>query len=83
MTKQEHRMMILMFARMFEALTIVTETLKRSEIWTGDDERAFSHATHSDLDKLRGNVLQAHQEYLDCAARSGVVTGLETEPPPQ
>jgi hypothetical protein len=81
MTTNEHELMILMFARLHEAIGAIADTLKSRDLWTGDDQRAFSHAVHEDPEKLLGFVLQARRDYLRSAARSGVVTGLETEPP--
>jgi hypothetical protein len=78
MTKQEHEMMLLMFVRMQEAVGIVVEALKSRELWTADDVKAFSHATHYDDKKMLYYVLQARADYLRCAKEVGVVTGLET-----
>jgi hypothetical protein len=77
MTRQEHELMVLMFARLYEAMGVIKETLKSRELWTADDERAFSHAVHDDNKKLAEYFFQAMKDYLRLAQKSGVVTGLE------
>jgi len=81
MTPKEHELMMLMFARMQESIGVLTDVLKSREIMTGDDEKAFNHATHSDPKRLLRFVLQAHDDYQKCAEQVGVVTGLENGPP--
>jgi hypothetical protein len=78
MTPQEHEMMLLMFTRMNEAIGIVVEALKSRDLWTAEDVKAFSHATHYDNQKLLSYLLQARVDYLKCAKQAGVVTGLES-----
>ena len=41
MTKEEHQLMILMFARLHEALEAISETLSSRGIWAGDDKCGF------------------------------------------
>jgi hypothetical protein len=77
MTDKEHELMVLMFARMFEAIATVTDTLKSRGLWTADDEKAFRYAVHADDAKLLGFVAQATVDYIGLARRAGVVTGLE------
>jgi len=81
MTKQEHEMMLLMFTRTRQMFEIFTEVLASRGILTGDDARAFSHAIHYDASKTLKAVLQTWQDYQASAVQSGVVTGLENEPP--
>lgn len=81
MTPQEHELMLTMFARMQEAVGILTEVLKRDGLLTGDDEKAFSHAVHHDPNRTVQFALQAWHDYQSCAAQVGVVTGLENGPP--
>jgi hypothetical protein len=76
MTSEEHKLMILMFARLHEALGMISETLKSRGIWTDDDEAAFSHAVHTDDEKMLHYVSQATNDYLRHASRLGVETGL-------
>ena len=73
MTKHEHELMIMMFARANEAIGILTETLKSRGLWTGDDEKAFAHAVHADDLKILRYVAQARSDYLKCATSLGVV----------
>ncbi len=75
MTVKEHEFMILMFARVYESIGILTETLKSRGIWTGDDERAFSHAVHADMGNLLRFAAQAKRDYLALAKESGLVVG--------
>lgn len=81
MTKKEHELMLLMFARTQQIFGILTEVLTSRGILTGDDAKAFSHATHYDDAKTWKFVLQAWRDYQSAAIQSGVVTGLESEPP--
>jgi hypothetical protein len=78
MTKEEHELMVLMFARLYESLGVIADVLKSREILTGDDQKAFSHAVHADDRKLVAYLGQAHKDYLDLARQAGVVTGLES-----
>jgi hypothetical protein len=72
MTPQEHELMILMFARMNEAIGIVVEALKSRGLWTADDVKAFSHATHADDQKILVYAAQARHDYLACARLCGI-----------
>jgi hypothetical protein len=81
MTKQEHEMMIMMFARTWQMFEILTAVLSSRGILTGDDMRAFAHAIHFDQSKTMKAVLQTWQDYQAVAIHSGVATGLENEPP--
>ena len=78
MTNEEHELMVLMFARLYEAIGIIGDVLKSHELLTGDDPAAFSHAVHADDQKLVAYLAQAHKDYLNAARQVGVVTGLET-----
>jgi hypothetical protein len=81
MTKQEHEMMLLMFARTRQMFEIISDVLSSSGVLTGDDAKAFSHAVHYDDRKRLTAVVQTWRDYQAAAIQSGVVTGLETEPP--
>lgn len=72
MTKQEHEMMILMFARLNESVGIIVEALRSRDILNADDVKAFSHATHADAKKVLSYVVQARVDYLKAATQSGV-----------
>jgi hypothetical protein len=81
MTKQEHEMMLMMFARTRQMFEIVSEALASRGVLTGDDAKAFSHAVHYDEKKRLTAVVQTWRDYQFSAKQSGVVTGLEGEPP--
>jgi hypothetical protein len=72
MTKQEHELMVLMFARLNESIGVIVETLRSNGIWTGDDSKAFSHAVHADEQKVLFYVSQARRDYFEFAKLSGV-----------
>jgi hypothetical protein len=78
MTTNEHQLMIFMFARLSESIRVIVETLKSREIWTNDDVQAFAHLVHEDDEKMKRLIARVMEEYLQAAAQSGVVTGLET-----
>ena len=63
MTKQEHEMMLVMFARTGQMFRILTEVLTSRGIVTADDARAFSHAIHYDDEKTLKTVLQTWDDY--------------------
>jgi hypothetical protein len=77
MTKEEHQLMILMFARLHEAIEAISETLSSREIWLGDDRKAFQDLVRSDKYKLGTYVVRAGRDYLKLAKKLGVVTGIE------
>jgi len=52
MNEKEHELILLMFARMYEGIQVIKDTLKSRDLWTEDDERAFSNAVHDDPQKL-------------------------------
>ena len=81
MTPLEHELIMLMFARMNEAIATITDVLKSRGLLTEDDAKAFSHAVHYDETKTLPVVLQTWRDYLACAAQVGVATGLENGPP--
>jgi hypothetical protein len=73
MTKQEHELVVMMFARTNEAIGIIIEALKSREILTKDDVKAFSHATHADDQNILRYAAQAQADYLKCAELCRVV----------
>jgi hypothetical protein len=75
MTAKEHELMLLMFARLYESIGILEETLKSRGLWTGDDPKAFSHAVHADDKKLLLYTSRARQDYVNIANQLGVVSG--------
>ena len=80
MTKEEHELVVLMFARWAQAMVTISDALKRDGIWTDDDEKAFRAVAQYDAKKLLGRSALALKEYLKCAKQVGVRTGLD-EPP--
>jgi len=80
MTKEEHELMVLMFARWAQAMMTISDALKRDGIWTGDDEKAFRAAAQFDDRKILECAALALTEYLKCAAQAGVRTGLDESP---
>jgi len=75
--------MVMMFARMFQALAAITETLKSRELWTGDDEKAFNRAVHENNQLLLKCAAEALLEYERIAKLEGVETGLIPPQPAQ
>ncbi len=73
MTKEEHTLMIAMFARINESIGVITDALKSREILTDDDPKAFSHAAHVDERRLLSCAAQARKDYLAFANQLGVV----------
>lgn len=81
MTPQEHQLMVMMFARMNEAIGIVFDTFKSNGIWKEGDQQAFAAEVRLDREKSFGYFAQALADYTHCAASHGVETGLPTTPP--
>jgi hypothetical protein len=77
MTHDDHHLMVLMFARTFQAMAAITETLKSRGIWTEDDEKAFNFAVHQNDAVILRCAALAMTEYLKVAAKVGVETGLD------
>jgi hypothetical protein len=77
MTPQEHKLIILMFARLHESMDIVATNLKSHGVWNDADQEAFRYASHADEKKLEEFVTQATYDYLEAAKNLGVATGLE------
>lgn len=83
MTPKEHELQVLMFARLFEAVGVLSDVLTSRGVLTGDDAKAFRHAVHHDPTKLLEHVSQAMLDYEKCAAQLGVETGLGKQLPIQ
>src|SRR6266481_1638968 len=75
MKTKEHELIVLMFARLYESIGIIEETLKSRGLWTGDDPKAFSHAVHADDRKILHYVERARSDYLAFANQLGVIVG--------
>ena len=80
MNPQEHELMVLMFARLIQAMSTLSDALKREGIWTGADEQAFRAVAQLDDRRILECAALALTEYLKCAKTVGVLTGLG-EPP--
>lgn len=81
MTTEEHQLQILMFARVFEAMTAISEAMKRAEIWDDDDEKAFRHVAFHDLKLYSQSIVLATDNYMTIAKNLKVSTGLEEKGP--
>jgi hypothetical protein len=71
MTSQEHQMMILLLARMNQAIGALSEALKSREIITAD-LKAFLFAAWDDNRQILAAVAQARSDYLEIAKQAGV-----------
>jgi hypothetical protein len=72
MTTEEHTLMILMLARMNQAIGALSEILKSRDIVTADDLKAFHFAAWDDDRQLLKAVAQARSDYLKIAKQAGV-----------
>jgi hypothetical protein len=76
MTKEEHTLMIMMFARMNEGLGAIRDILRSRGIISGDDLKAFRHAVYDDAVKIHEYFAQARMDYLTLANQQGVKTDI-------
>ena len=65
-------MMILMLARMNQAVGALSEVLKSRELVTAEDLKAFHFAAWDDDRQLLKAVTQARSDYLKIAKQAGV-----------
>ena len=72
MTKQEHETMVMMFARMYQAIGALANAFKSREIITADDLKAFQFDAWADDAQTLRFVIQARSDYLKAAKLSGV-----------
>jgi hypothetical protein len=72
MTTEEHQLMVLMLARMNQAVSAVWEALKSREVVTLDDQKAFYFSATDDNRQIAQAVLQARSDYLKIAKQAGV-----------
>jgi hypothetical protein len=77
MNQQEHQLLICMFMRMQATIGAMAEVLKREGLWSADDQKAYEYAIQSDQKQIGKYFFQAMTDYLECANRMGVLTGLE------
>jgi len=61
-----------MFARVYQRIGALTETLKSRGLWTEDDEAAFGHLVFADAAKLLEFSLRARSDYMKCAIEAGL-----------
>lgn len=73
MTRKEHELIMTMFARLYESIGTIEETLKSRGIWSDDDPKAFSHAVHTDDRKLLHYAERARSDYVAFANQLGVI----------
>jgi hypothetical protein len=81
MTTEEHKLMMFMFARLYELVGATSEALVKCGAWSGPDLAAFQQMVHDDNSKFAGYAEEAMSDYLRCAKDAGVVTGIEPGPP--
>ena len=76
MNDAEHQMMILMLARIYQAVGALAEALQSREVITADDLKAFHFAALADPDQLAKSTAQAYKDYLKLAKLAGVEVSL-------
>jgi hypothetical protein len=81
MTTDEHRLMILMFTRLYGAIDTISEALIRRGIWSAEEKAALSQRLHEDDAKAIEYLHRATSDYLGAATGVGVETGAKIEPP--
>jgi hypothetical protein len=72
MTNQEHDMMVMMFARMYQTIGALANALKSREIMTAEDLQAFQFDAWADDKQTLRYVTQARSDYLKAARLAGV-----------
>jgi hypothetical protein len=72
MNKKEHEMMLLMFARVYQRIGALSETLKSRGLWTEDDEAAFGHLVFADDARILDFAFRARSDYMKCASEAGL-----------
>jgi hypothetical protein len=77
MTKSDHLLIVMMFARMRESFLVLAESFTSRGIWSDDDAKAFAHAVHADERKVEWCLTETRRDYLFLAKELGVATGLE------
>jgi hypothetical protein len=72
MTLEEHQLLILMLARIYQATDALSEILKSREIISQDDLKAFQYTAWADNAQILKAVAQARADYLRIAEQAGV-----------
>jgi hypothetical protein len=77
MTRDEHALLVCMFTRMHAVVGAIAETLKRENLWSVDDQKAYEYAIRTDAQQMGKFFFQTMGDYLQCANKMEVTTGLE------
>jgi len=72
MTPEEHQLMILMLARIYQGNGILAEILVAKETISRDDLKAFQNAAWADDAQILKAAAQARADYLKIAKQAGV-----------
>ena len=78
MTKEEHKLMILLFAKQMQFLKTLLNMLKSRGLISDDDPRFFEYATALDAESNAALYADALAAYVKAAKGLGIETGLET-----
>jgi hypothetical protein len=72
MTKQEHLLMITMFAKQLQTTKILLQIMRSREIITADDERAFQSLVNEDSAGNAALMRDAANAYAGFAIKLGI-----------
>lgn len=72
MTKEEHQLLLMMFARQMEYITVLENVLKREGLIQSDDLPAFEAAVLSDLPARALTFQNAVEQYKKFADEVGI-----------
>lgn len=72
MTKQEHMLMITMFAKQLQTTKILLQMMKSREVITADDERAFQALVNEDSAGNTALMQDAANAYAGFAIKLGI-----------
>jgi hypothetical protein len=78
MTTQEHKLILGLFAKQTQLITILLQILKSRDLVQHDDAQAFEFAVTEDAASNAALFARAKKSYLGLAKSLGVETGLET-----
>lgn len=73
MTPEEHELMLLVLARVYQGIGAIGEVMKSRGVWTSDDEKAFFHLAHYDEALQKRWLLQAQKDYCRLAIETGAL----------
>jgi hypothetical protein len=77
MTTQEHKLIIGLFAKQMQLITILLQILKSRDLVEKDDAQAFEFAVTEDDVSNAALLQRAKASYLQLAKSLGIETGLE------